>query len=239
MSAGSSIELRGLEDMIRTLDALSRRYVPAAARDAINTLAWGTRTEWQRQMADKLTLRNTFTQRRVLVEPARTLYLKKMVARVGHTEEYMARLEEGQPEHASKRFRPIPTEAAAGQAERSLRGGRKRPVRPSAVITRLGDLAVKGGQHRSRKANNARAIRGAVRSGRRLALLDLGRGKGIYRVMGRRKKLRIVKLYDVSRRVTPMPRIPTLEPAFDVACTKAIGVMHEALTRQLARAFGG
>lgn len=238
MSGPPSITLRGLKEMIRDLDAISRRYVPAAARDAVNTLAWGTRTEWQREMGKSLTLRNKFTMRRVLVEPARTFYMKAMFARVGHTEDYMARLEEGEPEHASKRFRPVPTEVAAGQSPGSLRGGRKRAVRPSAIITRLGSLAVKGGQHRSRKANNARAIRGAVKSGRRLALLDLGRGKGIYRVMGRRKKLRIVKLYDVSRRVTPMPRIPTLEPAFEVACTKAIDVMFDALTLQLARAHG-
>ncbi len=236
MSGPSSVTLRGLKEMMRELDAISRRYVPAAARDTLNTLAWGTRTEWQHEMGKRLTLRNTFTQRRVLVEPCRTLYMKRMVARVGHTEPYVGWLEEGEPERAAKRFRAVPTEVAAGQAPGSLRGGRKRAVRPSAVITRLGDLAVKGGQHRSRKANNARAIRGAIRSGRRLALLDLGRGKGIYRVMGRRKRLRIVKLYDVSRRMTPVPRTPTLEPAFEVACGKAVGVMHEALTIQFKRA---
>lgn len=234
--SGTSVTIKGLKEMMAALDAISHRYVPAAARDTVNTLAWGTRAEWQSQIGKSLTTRNTFTVRRVLVEPARTLYLKKMAARVGHTEDYMAWLEEGQPERAAKRFRAVPTEVAAGQSPGSLRGGRKRPVRPSAIITRLGDLAVKGGQHRSRKANNARAIRGAIRSGRRLALLDLGHGKGIYRIMGRRKKLRIVKLYDVSRRQTPVPRTPTLEPAFGVACTKAVGIMHEALTKQLSRA---
>lgn len=225
--------------MQRELDSLSRRYVPAAARVTVNALAWGARGEWQRQMASALTLRNKFTQSRALVEPARGYRIAGMRARLGHTEDYMALLEEGRPEHAEKRFRPIPTEAAAGQSQGSLRGGRKRAVRPSAIITRLGSLAVKGAASRSRKANNARAIRGAIRTGRRLALLDLGRGgKGVYRIMGNRKRARIVKLYDVSRRQTPMPRTPTLARTVKVAETKVLELSYRALEQQLERAWG-
>lgn len=233
-----SITIRGLESMLRELDALSRRYVPAAARETVNTLAFEGRAVWQDEMRQALTLRNKFTARRALVEPARTFRISAMHARLGHTEPYMAWLEEGTPERASKRFRPVPSEVAAGQSPGSLRGGRKRAVRPSAIITRLGSLAVKGAKARSRKANNARAISGAIRSGRRLALLDLGRGKGIYRVMGRRKRARLVKLYDLSRRTTPVPRIPTLERALARLEHRVLPVAHAALERQLARHWG-
>ncbi len=234
----STLTLRGIEPMVRELDAISRRYVPAAARETLNKLAFEGRAVWQDEMRKALTLRNRFTERRALVEPARTYRMSDMFARLGHTEPYMAWLEEGKPEKASKRFRPVPTEVAAGQSPGSLRGGRKRPVRPSAIITRLGSLAVKGAKSRSRKANNARAISGAIRSGRRLALLDLGRGKGIYRVMGRRKRPRLVKLYDLSRRKTPVPRTPTLERALVRLAPRVLPIAHAALERQMARVRG-
>lgn len=236
--SGATVTIRGLDELVRELDAISRRYVPAAARETVNKLAFEGRALWQDEMRKALTLRNRFTERRALVDPARTFHMRTMFARLGHTEPYMAWLEEGKPERASKRFRPIPTEVAAGQSPGSLRGGRKRPVRPSAIITRLGNIAVKGAKSRSRKANNARAISGAIRSGRRLALLDFGRGKGIYRVMGRRKKARLVKLYDLSRRTTPVPRTPTLERALARLAPRAVTIAQAALERQVMRARG-
>jgi hypothetical protein len=230
------VTLVGVDAMQHELETIAKRSVPFAARETVNSLAWAGRAAWQDEMQKSLTLRNKFTQRRALVVPARTLRMSAMEATLGHTEPYMALLEEGRPEKAAKRFRPIPTEAAAGQAVGSLGGGRKRAVRPSAIITRLGSLALKGAGRRSRKANNARAIRGAIRSGRRLALLDLGRGKGIFRIMGGKRRPRVVKLYDLSRRSTPMPRIPMLSRALASALTKAPAIAYAALEKQLARA---
>lgn len=229
--------LVGIEAMERTLQSMVTRLVPRAARDTVNGLAFAGREAWQDEMRQSLTLRNQFTERRALVERATTLRISAMEAVLGHTEPYMALLEEGKPEHASARFRPIPTEIAAGQAEGSLRGGRKTRVRPGAVITRLGSLAVKGGQHRSRKANNARAIRGAIRSGKRLALLDFGERKGIYRIKGSKRKPRIVKLYDLTRRSTPMPRIPTLERAVARAAAQGPAIAVASLERALRPAI--
>lgn len=234
MSVQTWSRLVGVEHMDRALNSMVTRLVPRGARDTVNSLAFATRAAWQDEMRQSLTLRNRFTERRALVERATTLRVSAMEARVGHTEPYMALLEEGKPEPAAKRYRPIPTEIAAGQAQGSLRGGRKARVLPKAIITRLGSLAVKGAASRSRKANNARAIRGAIRSGRRLALLDLGRRKGIYRVLGGRRNPRVVKLYDLSRRSTPMPRIPTLERAVDRAVVKGPAIALAAMERALA-----
>lgn len=224
--------------MQRELETLAKRSVPFAARETVNNLAWAGRAAWQEEMARSLTLRNRFTASRALVDPARTLRLSAMEARLGHTEPYMELLETGKPERAAKRYRPIPTEVAAGQAIGSLPGGRKRAVRPSAIITRLGSLKVSGGKFRSRKANNARAIRGAISSGRRLALLDLGRRKGIYRVMGGKRRPRIVKLYDLTRRKTAVPRTPTLQRALERALEQGPRIAYMALARQLVRIEG-
>lgn len=224
--------------MQRQLETLSKRAVPYAARELVNGLAFAGRVAWQREMQDALTLRNRFTERRALVDPARTLRIRAMEARLGHTEEYMRLLEEGKPERAAKRWRPIVTEIGAGQARGSLRGGRKRAVLPKRIITKLGSLKVSGIASLSRKARNARSIQGAIRSGRRLALLDLGHRKGVYRITGGKRKPIVSELYNLSHRKTRMPRIPLLQRALTRALKAAPYLANVALERQLARLKG-
>lgn len=229
--------LVGVDAMQRELETIAKRSVPFAARETVNGLAFAGREAWQDEMRKSLTLRNRFTERRALVDRARGLRMSTMEARLGHTEEYMALLERGGAEKAAKRFRPIPTETAAGQARGSLSGGRKRVVRPANVITRLGSL--KGySRGLSRKARNARAVRGALKSGRHLALLDFGDTQGVFRVTGSKRKPRISKLYDVTRRRTPVPRTPTLQRALLRALNRGHAIAYAALARQLTRARG-
>lgn len=236
-----SVHLDGLDAMQRELERIARRAVPFAARETVNGLAFAGRAAWQDEMRQTLTLRNRYTERSIRVEAARTLRMDQMEARLGHPEPYVRLLEFGGREKASRRFRAVPTEIAARQTFGSLGGGRKAAVAPRAVITKLGDLRVPGAASRGRKANNARSIRAALKSGKRLAVLDLGKGKGIYRVVGGKRKPRIQKLYDVSRRSTPVPRRPTLGPALERALRVGPTIAFAALTKQLsrARASGG
>lgn len=223
--------------MQRQLGQIAKRSVPFAARELVNSLAFEGRRVWQQEMASELVLRNAYTGRRALVERALTLDMRRMEAKLGHVEPYMRRVEFGEPEQAAHEWRPIPTESAAGQARGSLAGGRKRPVRPSNVITKLGKLAGRGSAGRPRKAANARAVREAIKSGRKLALLDFGRRKGIYRVSGSlERKAKLTKLYDLSRRTTPRKRVPTLERTLAKVRLIAPSIAHRVLTRQLQRA---
>jgi hypothetical protein len=229
----TKIDIRGVDEMQRQLEQLSRRSVPYAARETINTLAFEGRKIWQDEMRQSLILRNQFTERRALIDLARGLRMSTMEATLGHTESYMANLEYGRPERARRSYRAIPTEAAAGQAPGSLRGGRKRAVRKASIITALGKLPRPGGK--SRKARNARAVRQAIKSGKKLALLDLGRRKGVYRVMGSKRKPSLRKVYDLSKRVTPVPKIPTLQRTLDKTLVRGPAIAHGALEKQLAR----
>lgn len=229
--------MQGIDVLVRVLEGMSRSHVPRAARAMLNDLAFEGRAAWQEEMRQSLTLRNEFTSRRALVEPARSYSLSQMAARLGHTEPYMADLEDGGVEPAAKRYRPIPTEIAAGQSFGSLRGGRMLAVRTRYNIMKIGKITTTSGS-RPRKAQNARNIKGALRSGRRLTLLDLGRRKGIYRVKGSKRKPTIEKVYDLTRRKTRIPKIPTLDRAVDNVLRSApkIGLAH--LERELARAKG-
>lgn len=229
-----SVQIRGIDGMQRDLETLAKRSLPFAARETVNTLAFEGRKIWQEEIRGSLTLRNKFTERRVLVERARGLRMNDMEATLGHTEPYMALLEDGRPQKAAKRFRPIPTEHAAGQAKGSLAGGRKRAVRAANVITKLGSLKFKR-SGRGRKADNARAVQTAIKTGKRLALLDMGRRKGIYRVMGSKRNPTIRKLYDLTRRVTPKPQVPTLARTLKRTLILGPSIAHGALLKQLRR----
>ena len=230
-----SIELRGLDKMQRDLETMAKRAVPQAARETLNGLAFAGRRIWQEEMASSLTLRNQFTQRRVLVERATGLRMREMQAVLGHTEDYVRRLEEGQGERATRSGLPIATEAAAGQAKGSLPGGRKRAVRKSLIIRTLGKLK-RQPNSLPRKARNARAVKEAIKSGNRLAYLELDRRRGIYRIMGGRKRPQIRKLYDLSRRAVPLPRIPTLQRTIDQTLQHGPRLALAALQKQLDRA---
>lgn len=235
MSVAPTIEFRGLAELERELEQLAKRSVPYAARETLNGLAFAGRQIWQRQMADSLTLRNAFTARRALVERATGSRLEGMQAVLGHTEDYMRRLEYGIGERARRGGLAIPTETAAGQSVGSLRAGRKRPVRPSLIIRQLGKIK-RQSKSMPRKARNARAVREAIANGSRLAYLELDRRRGIYKIMGGRKRPQIRKLYDLSRRAVPLPRIPTLQQTLDLTLLQGPDIALAAIQRQLDRA---
>lgn len=234
MSVGVHIELRGLDEMQRQLETMAKRAVPYAARETLNRLAFAGRAIWQGEMQSSLTLRNAFTTRRVLVERASGTRLREMEAILGHTEDYVRRLEFGIGERARRGGVAIPTEHAAGQAEKTLRAGRKRAVKKALIIRVLGKVK-RQSKSLPRRVRNARAVQQAIRSGQRLAYLETDKRRGIYRIIGGRKRPRIRKLYDLTRRAVPLPRIPTLQRTLDATLLQAPTLAYQALARQLDR----
>lgn len=228
----ANIELRGLDELRRELERLAQRSIPYAARETVNGLAFAGRQIWQDQMAESLTLRNRFTERRALVERATG---SRLYSVLGHTEDYMRRLELGIGERARRGGLAIPTETAAGQSKGSLPAGRKRAVRRALVIRVLGKIK-RQSKAMPRKARNARAVREAIANGSRLAYLELDRRRGIYKIMGGRKRPQIRKLYDLTRRAVPLPRIPTLERTVALALLQGPAIGLAAVQRQLDRA---
>jgi hypothetical protein len=224
--------------MQRELETLAKRSLPFAARELVNGLAFAGRVMWQEEMQASFILRNHWTERNVRVVPARSLRMSRMEAVLAHPEPYMRLLEDGTPQRAARRWRPIPTEIAAGQSKGSLKGGRLKAVRPKALISKLGSLRISGVSRLPRKVKNLRSVQGAIRSGRRLAKLDLGHSKGVYRIDGSKQKPRVWKLYDLSFRVTKVPRNPTLERALERVMHEAPRLAYEALSKQLARVKG-
>lgn len=229
------IEIRGLDEMQRELEQLAKRGIHYAARETLNGLAFAGRQIWQDEMQASLTLRNKFTQRRALVERATGSRMSEMEAILGHTEDYMRRLELGIGERAKGSAVPIATETTAGQPKGSLRTGRRRAIRKSLILRTLAKVK-RQSKSQPRKARNARAVAEAIRSGTRIAYLDMGRRRGIYRIKGGRKNPEVFKLYDLTRASVPLPRIPTLQRTLALALKQGPRLAFDALQRQLDRA---
>lgn len=224
---GVSLEIRA-NRMQKQLQELSANGIRYARLETINRLAFKGRELWQEEMKGPLILKNRFTQRRAMVQRARS---KNDDAILGHTEEYMRRLEYGISERAAKKWRAIPTEITAGQTRGSLLSGRKKKVRPSLNIKNLNDVEPTKIKGLSRKAATARAIWEA-RKKRKLILLRNVKKQGIYKVGKRGKPLLV---YNLSRRVTRMPRIPTLQRTLKKTLVYGPPIAYRALAKQLRR----
>jgi hypothetical protein len=211
------------------LERMSRRAVPHGLRGAMNSAAFAARTEWQRQMGERFVLRNTFTARSVRVVKASASRAPQAI--VGSIQPYLLTQEEGGTKRKRGRHGVgIPTSVASGEG-RNARPRRRLVRRPN----RLANISLGARPGRHRKQRNAIAIRMAIASGRRFVFLELERAKGMFRIMGGKRRPRLEMIWDTSRPSVRIPRTPTLEPAMLRVNTRMPELLAEAMRFQLRR----
>jgi hypothetical protein len=224
-----SVDAAKLELLADTLYVFAKRGVPFAARTALNDTAFAAREQWVDQMGKKLVLRNKYTQRSLRVKKVSAGYnVAAMQSEVGSNLEYLATLEFGGVEQKKGEHGvPIPTPSAAGQSLRAR--PRTKAVRQANYLSSIHVARrVSGNRHR----RNAVAIRLAAKTGG-VAYLDLGRHRGLYRVTGTKRGLRIRKLYDLSKASVRTKPHPTLGPAVDAVQPRLPRIWINALKQQL------
>ena len=222
-------------DLIKLREALrsyARRGLPHAARNALNGIAFEARERWQQEMAEAMTLRNTWTTRSVRVVKARGTNVRRMEAVLGSLAAYMATQEEGgQLRKKHKHGVSVPTSVASGEG-RGAQPRRKVVRRPNRLpnihlATRIGS---------SRKQRNVVAIRMAIAAGRKFIFLELERHQGIFRLSGGKRRPRVDMLWDLSRPSVRIPPTHTLGKTMGAMPQRATIHLERALLAQLARA---
>jgi hypothetical protein len=221
------VHVEGLDEMQRALEQLSKKGLAAAARETLTQCAFHGRRIWQENLEQANILRNAFTQRRVLVVPARGSRLSDMEAVLGHPSQYVADLEEGKGDRARGSAVPIPELAARTGSDKKKLVGKPNKL---ATIGRLAKGKTRGSTH---KARNAQALRVAAKAGRKLVVLEGPRSRGIFRVMGGRRKVKVRKLWDLSHRTVSRPQRPTLQRSIDAALQLAPAIAERAMQKQL------
>lgn len=194
----------------RDLARFAKNALPRATVSALNGAAFETQRLARENVREKMVERTPFSRRSIQVERATT---SRMEAAVGSVADYMADQEFG----ATRRKKgaqgvPIPTSYSAGQGEKAAPRTRL-PREPN----RMGDIVLTRPKGRpvTRKARNAQAIRQAAASTGKVAFIDTGRARGLFRVLGGGDKLRIKMLWDMSRDAVRVPVNPWLAPAVD------------------------
>jgi hypothetical protein len=213
------------------LKQFAAKALPFATKSTLNKTAFESRRNWQRNIKDDMVNRNRFTQQSIRVEQARGLNMSTQAATVGSLAPYMATQEFGGTSKGGRGDKAIATSYSAGQGE-GTRPRTRLPRKPNkmANIRLQRARGAKG-----RKARNVVAVKQAAESGNRYAYLDLGRRKGIFRVMGSKKNLRVRMVWDLTKRSVRVPRTPTLGPAVRTVAPRVPEFYREALQFQLKR----
>jgi hypothetical protein len=226
-------QLRKLEEHLVTF---KKKALPFAVSAGLNSTAFTARKEWVGQMERTFTLRNKYTTRslRVVKSPARRT-IESMSSRVGSPLAYLGERERGSTK--SKRGKhgvAIPTAAASAQGKGSKR---TRSIRRTNYLSALnvgkGASTRKGARGRGQR--NAASIAIASRKGGGVVYLDLGRRKGLFRVEGRKKGIRIRMLYDLTRSTVTTRAMPTLGRTLAAIEPRLPRIQRDALLSELRR----
>ena len=224
------------DQILRYEDDLKKfrfKAFPFATKSTVNGAAFKAREFAQENIRNQMVQRNRFTVSSVRVEQSKTLNIKRQAAIIGSIVDYMADQEFGVTKTQSgKEGVPIATSYAAGQAQNAQPRTRL-PRKPNKMASIQLKKRLKKGS--SRKQRNFAAIRGAAQSGSKFVFLDLGRTRGIFRVLGGKRKPRIKMVWSMSKRSVIIPKNPWLAPAVRRTEPEIPRIYSDALRFQLKR----
>ena len=231
-------EIRRLEVQLRLF---ARRAYPFAVRETLTETAKQATLKTKRNMRLELTLRNTFTVNSMLTTFARGLNVNRMEAITGSISPYMPIIEFGGSKSAEGGSQGVvlPTSFSANQGFSANR------TRTPQGEKKLSKINLRRGTRKPKTREQATlfAVQDAVSTGQRDVFLDLGRTKGIFRVVGGRagfkrgwpKGAKLKMIYDLSRNTVRIPATPVMGPAVDEAKRLIPLFYQEALRKQLRR----
>jgi len=244
-----------VENLERDLRYVAEQTFPRVVQYTLNRAAFGARKRIQAELKNKMELRNKWTAGSIQYRQAQRGRIDGMASEVGSAAEYMRRQESGFTERAGGRWGvPIPTSYAAGQEGAQPR---TKLVRKANRLQRIklktkwrgvtigAGYGAKGGTRKARtdKQRNVRSVQIAVTSGARFIFLKFPRRRGIFRVVGGRKKFKkgwpdgakLKMVYDLtSRSVTVRPH-PWLEPEVEKTIGDLPKIYRRVLLRELKR----
>jgi len=205
---------------------------PFATKETLNSIAFKTQKLARAQAGRKMILRNTFTKKSILVHKAKTLQLSRQSALVGSTEKYMERQEFGAIERSrGKVGLSIPTSYSAGQE------GSKPRTRAPEKANRIQNIRLSSRKNtrQSSKQRNFLAVQRAAQSKVKFLFMDLGKRKGIFKIVGGQKKTKVKMVQDLTKKTITIKRNPWLKPATKAVEKHIPGFYEKSLMFQLKR----
>lgn len=214
------------------LKTFARKAYPFATKNTINQAAFTAQTLAKLDIQTNMVNRNKFTVQSIQVEQSRTLQVSRQAAVVGSTADYMETQEFGGIKaKTGSQGVSIATSYSAGQGEGAVRTRLPRKANTLAAIK----LRKRGGKALSRRQRTVVQIKAAATTGKRFVFLDLGRKKGIFRVIGGVRNAKIKMVHDMTEQSVTIPRNPWLKPAVDTTQIMIPDMYKKSLVFQLRK----
>lgn len=238
-----SIDPRQFKTLERELTRLSTRAIPVATRNFVNEAARDIRDRAKIVVKEKMTLRNRWTINSIRAVTTREhRSLSRIKASAGSLQEYMLDQEFGgiKRKSGSEGVR-IATGFSAGQE-----GARPRTKLPRKA-NKIHNIKLSNRRApRNRKQRNMVMVHQAVREGKRFIFMDLGKRKGIFRVVGGRKRktanedhrvkgAKVKMIHDLTRPFVRIPPNPWLKPSSEASQRRFPRMWRRQLLRQISR----
>ena len=210
--------------------------LPIAEQQTMNRAAIGTMQQAKVIVKKRMTIRNRWTLGSIRAERQKGLFSSAEPARAGSMMEYMADQEFGGTAGKNgKEGRRMTTPYGSGEGLQAR--PRKRMARGKNKIRkiRLQNTKQRG---KSKKQRAFIAIRQAAKSGRKFVFLDMPwtKGKkGIYKVIGGKKKPRIKMVHSLKKQRVVIPRRPWLMPAVEKIIPLIPRMYNSELKKQAQR----
>ena len=227
------IDDRQIQALENDLKTFASRALPFATRNTLNQAAFTAQRFAREGVKDSMINRNRFTVQSIQVEQARMLLISRQSSTVGSTADYMEDQEFGATKTKSGREGvSIATSYSSGEGMNT-----KPRTRLSKKPNKLANIQLRRKRKRgsSRKQQNAATIREAATSNRKFIFLDLGKRKGIFRVVGGKRQPKIRMVHDMTSQTVVIPRNPWLKPAFDQTVQWIPSLYADSLRFQLKR----
>lgn len=228
-----SIKSSGLKRLESDLKVFGERAFPFATKNTVNQSALKARQIAQDHIKSEMVLRNRFTARSVQVEQTRTLQVSQQAAVVGSIADYMEDQEFGAVKgKEGKEGTPIATSYSAGQGD-----GAQPRTRLPRKPNKLQNITLKHrrSEGKGRRQKNLIAVKAAAATGRKYLYLDLSRRKGIFKVVGGKRRPRVKMLWDLTNQSVVIRRRPWLAPSVEETKKHIPKIYEDSLKFQLKR----
>lgn len=211
-----TIDVKDIKKFERQILTFKEKALPHATKATINNAVYKAQQEARKEVKSTMILRNAFTIQSIQYDKATSLDINSQVAIVGSTQKYMSDQELGATkEKTGKEGVSIPSPYSSGESGLP----RKRLPRSANAMKNIELMKGKKKGVNLRQRNFV-AIKLAVQKKSRFVFLQLGKQKGIFRVMGgsmRGKKYQrpkeLKKVHDLTHDSVKIPVNKWLYPS--------------------------
>lgn len=227
-----TIDNKDIKRFEKDLLTFKSKAMPFATKNMLNNLAFEAQKVSKQTIESKMIMRNKFTIQSIRYEKTNTLDINKQESKVGSVAPYMETQEIGGIKNKTGKYGvTIATGYSAGQEGSNVRT--KLPTNSNKMKNIVLNSRIKNAK--SKKQQNFLLINQSAKDGKKFIFLDLGKTKGIFKLIGGKKNSKIKMVHSMSKSSVTIPKNEWLNPSVEIALKKRDTFYKDSLIFQLKR----